>query len=131
MPFDKILAQQHEAQARHNYALFNQLRTNENYSDWLVTLLFYTVLHLAQAHLVEVSTSGFDIPKGHPQRACYIARKLSEIYANYRFLETRSSWARHHPERSKPTLSEVQSYHDQAFTQIADALAEKGISLLP
>lgn len=129
MPLGKLLAQQHEAKARHNYSLYNQLRADEQYLDWAVTLLFYTALHLAQAYLVEAAATGFDIPKGHPERSREIARQLPEIYEKYRFLETRSTSARYYAERPKPTAQEVQQYHDQQFTDFVKTLAEKGVTL--
>lgn len=128
-PPSKPAALSHLAQARHNYHLYQELRTGGTHLDWAVTLLFYTVLHLAETYLAERASSAFDLPKGHEERSAAIGRHLPQIYDDYRFLQIRSTWARYDIDRPKPTPALVQQCETQQFARIVAELGRLGINL--
>lgn len=121
----------HLAKARQNYRLYQQLKRGGDDLDWAVTVLFYAALHLAEAYLVEISPSAFSRPKGREERSAAIRRHLPQIYADYQFLRTRSTWARYHVRKPKPTPQAVQQYETQQFARIVDELRRLGVSLAP
>jgi hypothetical protein len=51
------------AQARHNLRLYQKLKDEGEFLDWAVTALFYTVLHLIQACLLDIAADALDYPK--------------------------------------------------------------------
>jgi hypothetical protein len=88
-------------------------------------------LHLAEAYLTERASSAFDLPKGHEERSAAIGKHLPQIYGDYRFLQIRSTWARYHIDKPKPTPELLQQYETQQFARIAAELRRLGISLGP
>src|SRR5437588_7560509 len=92
----------HLPQARDNYRLYQELKQGGQHLDWAVTVLFYTALHLAEAYLAETISSAFARPKGHEERSAAIRKHLPQIYGDYQFLRTRSTWARYHVQKPKP-----------------------------
>src|SRR5438874_856762 len=83
-------ALEHCSRARQNFRLYEELKGREEYLDWAITLLFYTALHLVQAYLVQIATSGFDIPHGHEDRMRTIRLRLIQVDRQYSHLESRS-----------------------------------------
>jgi hypothetical protein len=79
------------AQARHNFRLYQKLKDEGEFLDWAVTALFYTVLHLIQACLLDIAGDAFDYPTIHEQRDAFIRRKLSDIWLPYNFLQNQST----------------------------------------
>ena len=84
----------HSRQAKHNKAFlteFNLVQTA--YSDWAVTVMFYTALHLIEAYL---ATKGLH-PADHGVRDNYLTRMtaLKPIYRPYRELRHYSEKARY------------------------------------
>jgi hypothetical protein len=128
-PPSKPEAVRHLAQARHDYALYQELLGRAEYLDWAVTALFYTALHLAEACLAEQFQSGG--PKSHAQRDAAIYRRLRPIYPEYDHLHTRSNWARYHPQKPKPTAELLRQYETEWFVPIADHLSRLGITIAP
>jgi hypothetical protein len=88
-----------------------------------VTALFYTVLHLIQACLLDSAADAFEYPKSHEQRDAFIRRKLGEIWIPYSFLQNQSTRARYHPDQPKPTPLKLQQYETEQFAAIIAALA--------
>jgi len=75
----------HSRQAKHNKAFlteFNLIQTA--YSDWAVTVMFYTALHLIEAYLATKDLH----PVGHGVRDDYLTKMtvLKPIYQPYREL---------------------------------------------
>jgi hypothetical protein len=121
----------HLAQARQNYQLYQELKRGGQHLDWAVTLLFYTALHLTEAYLVERASSAFDLPRGHEERSAAIRRALPQIHADYQFLRTRSTWARYHIHKPKPTPELLRQYETQPFARIVAELRRLGFRLAP
>ena len=64
---------EHLAQAAHNKRVAGNLAAAGDF-DWAVTALFYSALHLIQAHLVEI---GVDV-RGHARRERFM-QQISEL----------------------------------------------------
>jgi hypothetical protein len=129
MPLTKPDAKRHLEKARSNFVLYSRLKSDATHLDWAVTVLFYTALHLVQAHIVESAATGFDIPRDHPERDSSVARLLPELYTHYRFLSSRSQWARYHVDKPDPTPEQLYEYEANYFKPIETALLSMGISL--
>jgi hypothetical protein len=69
------------------------------------------------------------MPKGHEERSVAISRHLPQIYGDYQFLRTRSTWARYHVQKPKPTAELIEQYEAGQFARIVEALARLGIRL--
>ncbi len=131
MPPLKPEAHLHLVQARQNYHLYQALKQGSQHLDWAVTVLFYTALHLAEAYLAENTSDAFSRPRGHEERSAAIRRHLPQIYSDYQFLRTRSTWARYHVQKPKPGPELVQRYETEQFARIAGELRRLGFSLDP
>jgi len=126
-PPSKPLAAQHLEQAREDYAAYQVLKTDGQYLGWAVTILFYAVMHLVEACLIEYH--GGRGEASHPKRENAVYAHLRPIYNEYHHLHTRSTWARYHPDKPKPTLAGLQRYETEWLTPIVDHLAQRGIRL--
>jgi hypothetical protein len=82
VPPSKPEAIGHLLQARSDYGLYQELKQQGKYLDGVVTALFYTALHLAEAGLAEHYQRGG--PKSHAQRDAAIYRDLRPIYEGNR-----------------------------------------------
>jgi len=85
---------EHISKAIHNSLFSNHLKSSTNeYSDWVVTVYFYTALHLIDAYLATLGKH----PPSHHSRDTHIQRVsgLREIYPDYRDLEDLSRDARY------------------------------------
>jgi hypothetical protein len=122
-------AERHLEQARANHRLYARLLAEGTDLDWAVTLLFYTALQLVQAYFVETAQSGWDVPHTHEHRTQRVALKLPTVYAAYRFLQTRSEWARYEQDRPDPTADEVKTLDARRFGPIQSELGRLGIVL--
>ena len=99
-----ILAHQHKVE--HNRQAVTYLQSaGDTYLDWVVTILFYTALHLVDQVLY---FQGRVNPRDHRQRHAEIARQplLAPIYRDYRELEWQSQRSRY--ECADFTPAEVQ-----------------------
>src|ERR1041384_1696553 len=119
----------HLAKARSSIPLYRQLKAEGDLLDWAVTALFYAAMHLIQAHLVELATTGFDIPHSHPAPALAVARQLPDIYLDYSFLYTRSKWARYHVDKPVPTPDQLQQYENDHSQPIELAMLALDIAV--
>ena len=84
----------HSRQAKHNEAFLTEFNLAQTtYSDWAVTVMFYTALHLIEAYL---ATQGLH-PTDHWVRENYLTRitALKPIYRPYRELRHYSEKARY------------------------------------
>lgn len=93
--------------------------------DAALIMLFYSVLHLVQAHAGQEAArpGGLPPPKLHTTRGEYVARHLGSIATRYLILQAASENARY--DLVKRSAADVQQFHDQEFTQIRDYLAER------
>ena len=99
--------QAHRQQVQHNRQVISHLQQgSDTYLDWVVTLLFYTALHLVDQVLYHNAQLN---PRNHRQRHAAIAKEpaLAQIYPDYRELEHQSRRSRY--ECAQFTLDEVQS----------------------
>lgn len=79
-------AQDHLGKARHNYRLYQHLHDDGEFLDWAITLMFYTALHLVQAH---AELYGPWVPENHDDRRSYVREQLNRVYHDYRDLHDR------------------------------------------
>jgi hypothetical protein len=124
-------AVKHLDKARRNYAFFLAIQHDPTRTEWAVTILFYTALHLIQAYLWQVATSAFDVPRNHKERDNHIGLKMpSEVYASYRKLQDESTFARYHID--KPTLccADVQRIANKYFVPLNSDLASLNVHLV-
>lgn len=102
--------QEHLAQAEHNEALSQRLEITR-YTDWAVTALFYSALHLIDAYLLAL---GMD-PKDHAERLRQVASAaaLRPVWLRYRNLLDWSIDARY--ECLPFTTGQVQALRRNSF----------------
>lgn len=118
----------HLTKARHNFELYQKLRSERTHLDWAITLLFYTALHLVQSYACQ---HGPWVPRDHYERARFVNEELRPIYHPYRDLEDRSKNMRY--DLHETTTAEVEAWHDVEFQRIAAHLGtnRRGIRLHP
>ncbi len=114
--------QEHLWQYRHNASFVTFLRTSEGaslYMDWEITAMFYTLLHLVDAILVE---KGFK-PNDHQGRNGYVNRvdSFRQIRHDYMALASYSHAARYGVSIDAVKLSKARG----AFQRSIDSLAIK------
>jgi hypothetical protein len=100
----------HQQQVEHNRQTTTHLQqAGDKYLDWVVTLLFYTSLHLIDQVLYHIAQLN---PRNHFQRHAAIANtpELTSIYQDYRELEHQSRRSRY--ECARFTSEEVERLSD-------------------
>jgi hypothetical protein len=89
---------QHLRQAVHNERFFGSVKALQpDSTDWAVTALFYTTLHLVTAVLHRLGCSDADVNR-HAKRKNELAHKLpneGQLYDDYRDLQDDSEGARY------------------------------------
>jgi hypothetical protein len=113
------LARRHYDQARHNYALYARLLAEGTHLDWAATALFYTALHLVDAHAVErqrLAPSSHSPFADHDERREYVQLSLSSISLHYRRLQDTSRRTRY--EMIQPAPAALQHLHDERFVPL-------------
>lgn len=85
-------AQAQLAQARRNHRLFEQLWMAGEFLDWSIIVLFYTALHLVDAHAAQAGIPPF---QNHVERRGYVYQEVRLIWRRYRFLDNDSRRARY------------------------------------
>jgi hypothetical protein len=89
---------QHTAQAEHNkklLAFFTEQGKQKEYSDWYVTVAFYTALHYFEAVLSVKPTTDFDHSPNHAVRNKIMKIEFGTIYNHYAILYRTSRIARY------------------------------------
>lgn len=91
---------EHIAQAHHNERFFATIDPAQ-YSDWAVTVLFYSALHYIDAYL---ATTGYLDPGTHPERLRLIRSNAvtRAVYREYSRLKNYSENARYYGARFTP-----------------------------
>lgn len=86
----------HEGQIASNEAFYKELNQNgSNYYDWLITILFYTILHYADAYCAKVN-KGIIKFENHRSRETRLNSLIEEkYYYMYLQLKNRSRMARY------------------------------------
>lgn len=116
------------AQALRNYQFFQDLYRGGSKDgfrlDWAVTALFYSAVHLVNAHSEEFGQGMFI---DHSDRMSYVFRCLRPIGRSYSDLCDFSRDTRYR--LVQPQAAEVKSYHDREFKHIVTFLEKKGIPL--
>ena len=90
--------EQHTAQAEHNENFLNFLTEQSKqteYSDWYVTVAFYTALHHFEAALSVKPSAGFDHSPNHVTRNNIIKTTFKTLYPPYAILYQMSRIARY------------------------------------
>ena len=89
--------QEHLVQAGHNETFFGRIDVG-SFSDWAVTVLFYSALHYIDAYL---ATQGYYDPGGHDVREDLIRRdsNVRPLYPSYARLKNFSRSARYYGSR--------------------------------
>lgn len=85
--------QEHKDKSQHNfntYAFLNE--ANPTYTDWEITTLFYSILHLVDAYLYKQQVG---LITNHMRRKEYVKQYMSSIYCEYLRLEELSKQARY------------------------------------
>ena len=94
---------------------------HSTYNDWIITSLFYSAVHLVNAHCFK---HGFDIPTNHSNRSRTIEDKLQPIRAEYDSLRLLSETTRYNSHHSKITDLDVlraKQWFQKIFTYIDSA----------
>lgn len=119
-------AKKHVREAWRNYCLYE--RWLEHEPSWALVLLFYSAVHLVQAHAINLGATNprIIVPADHLQRRRYIAERLQRIIADYGELQTASENVRYSLVRYSRV--EALSYYAEEFSQIVEDLHNKGVS---
>ena len=127
-------AQDRLDQAAHNYRLYQQLLADGVFLDWALTALFYSALHLVNAHAIEVGkrdpdSPGSIFPGGHSWsrpggRGTYV-RSLPSIKNRYSALSDLSRQTRY--ELTRPTASQVRRWHDRHYVPLRAWFRDQGL----
>lgn len=120
-------AKKHLIESLRNYRLYEFLMEHSKF-EWALVLLFYSVLHLVQAHSERrASTIGVrEFVSNHSERSDYVRNHLASIYASYRQLQTASEEARYNLVTFKG--EDVTDVHDNVFVKMVNRLDKMGIS---
>ncbi len=116
-------AKQHVAEAWRNYCLYDKWVDKE--PSWALVLLFYSALHLVQAHAENqyAKKPNISLPSKHLERTQYIAGNLQKIIIDYRELQTASEDVRY--DMVRYSLSGVLNFYTGPFSRIAEDLRKK------
>jgi len=102
--------QEHARQALHNKEFLGSFgRDSTPHLDWMVTVIFYTALHIVEQYLAHKGLH----PADHTTRDAYLwrARGLKPIWLDYRCLKDESMRARY--EVASFTADEIQGHQER------------------
>ena len=120
-------ARKHLAHSSANYRRYKRLLQTPEDAGWALVVLFYTALHLVQAHAItKCALLQEPPPENHNERIKYMAQHLGRIEFDYLTLEDWSKAVRY--EMWEPTPEEIIKYHDQEFARIKAHLAAQNIA---
>lgn len=133
MPAPKVVlvreAKPHIEEAHRNYLLYQRFLEEPASLDWALVVLFYSALHLVQAHaLSKGKIAGINVPKTHLERDNYVDDHLGDIRFHYRILREASEDARY--DLVKRTREEVIYIHDKHFLAVKNYLEKRGFAWL-
>ena len=120
-------ARAHIAEAQDNYRRYERFLQTPEDTSWARAALFYSALHLVQAHAITKCALVHDVvPSNHNERIKYVVKHLGRVERDYGRLEDVSKAVRYDLWRS--TLEENARYHDEAFMRIRTYLAMQNIA---
>ena len=117
------VAQAHINHARRNYDLYRKLRSEGEFLDWALTVLFYSALHLVTAHACEEHAA---LDNDHASLRRYVAQNLLSLRRAYKDLEDASRDCRY--EMRIPDDATLESYHEREFRHIQAQMRNRGIA---
>ncbi len=119
-------AKKHVREAWRNYCLYE--RWLEQEPSWALVLLFYSAVHLVQAHAINLASTNprIIVPADHLQRRRYIMERLRRIIADYGELQAASEHVRYSLVRY--SREEALSYYAEEFSRVVEDLHNKGVS---
>jgi hypothetical protein len=118
----------HIEEAKENFERYERFLADNRDIDWALIALFYSAVHLVQAHAERQTRTVRDpagIPGDHASRNGYVSRQLSEIYEDYMFLQSASKDARY--KRIKRSRQQVEDLHDRFYEPVRSHLATRNI----
>lgn len=95
--------------AKHNESLCRFLSGKSVFSDWMITVIFYTALHYVGHKLIR--SHGIKNFKTHRARKNAVQSHLPEIFGEYAYLLSESQNARYHNYKKTRTLVTVANEH--------------------
>ncbi len=117
---------EHIQEAKDNYERYQRLLQDDRDLDWALVVLFYSAMHLVQAHAERFARRLNEvIPADHQERNGYASRQLNELFEDYMLLQSASKDARY--KRVKRTRDKVIELHDSLFETIRSRLAHRNI----
>jgi hypothetical protein len=93
--------EEHIRQCEKNIAFYNFINsTNDDYSDWKVTVLFYVVVHLVNAHLAKTCNLHFQSHEEvknalNPENKLSLAKLSEDSFYSYRQIQILSRKSRY------------------------------------
>lgn len=119
-------AKKHVAEAWRNYCLYERWLDSE--PNWALVLMFYSSLHLVQAHAEDLCSKRqhLHLPQNHSERASYISSNLPKIVVDYRELQTASEDVRYQLVRY--SRDDVLDFYSGQFSRILEILYIKRVS---
>ena len=113
-------------EAHDNYLRYNRLLSTPEDMGWAAVVLFYTALHLVQAHATAKckADTRIKLPEKHLERNSYVANHCRNIDFDYSKLQDFSVSIRYL--LYKPDANEIIKYHDEHFIPIRDYFTNIG-----
>lgn len=119
-------ARAHIAEAKSNYDRYSRFAANTDDTGWAIVVLFYSALHLVQAHAVTRCPALREkIPNSHVDRNSYVSRHLGNIDLAYRNLRDASEDFRY--KLRQPETWEPEQYRIVHYERIRTYLADRGM----
>ena len=115
---------QHISQARSNAQFLSTLRQPPiRHPDWVVTVAFYTALHMIDAHFARTGQAGSHFRK-HNERNTAVANRLQSIADIYMGLYLASRRARYECRLPPPGDAEqdLQDYYEPVISHMCSEL---------
>jgi len=118
----------HLKEAHTNYQRYQRFLTEPENFDWAIVLLFYSALHLVQAHAISKAKADASVirPESQFDRDRYVANHLGSIVYEYTALRNASEDARYN--LVKRPVAEIQQFHDKCFLKIKNHMAGLGFA---
>ncbi len=118
-------ARRHVEEARRNYSRYTAHVCDD--PDLAVTELFWSALHLVQAHAVHAAARPPfpDIPRTHADRNEYVRLRMGRITRQYLKLQLASEDARY--DLVQRSVAAIEAMHDDWFAPIRQYCEESGL----
>jgi hypothetical protein len=119
-------ARKHINEAHDNYRRYERYLQIPEDTGWALVLLFYSAVHLVQAHAIAKLKGRSDqtIPDDHTARFSYIANNLGSIETHYSRLFDLSIHVRYH--LYKPSREELERIHRDYYVRVQSHFRQIG-----